>query len=196
MRIFLFLSFFFQVLLEFVKVQNLPEGLKGNLFVSFSKIQPDIFFNAARKLTILSETKEKQVASFQCEPTGELHFELISHSSLNLPLTKRLRTLGTTSLSLKEILVPMSKLSVEKWLELAPSSGISNPIGLRLAVSFTIPSHAQYVLHMVPSRPFSNSSCFFPLPGKMQDAKSKIHIVYEDGTKLIALQIRYVLLAF
>ena len=192
-KIFLYFPLSFQVVLEFVEVKNLPEGHKGSLFVSFSKTKPDILFDAKRKLTILSEFKEKQVASFQCEPTGELLLELISHSPYSLPLTRPLKTLGTTSLSLQDLLVPTSNLSVEKWLDLVPSSGnvSSKPICLRVAVSLTLPAPAQRVLQMVHSRQLLKNSCFFPLAGKTKDAKSRTHVIDETGSKLISLQIRY-----
>ena len=185
---------FFQVLLEFVGVKNLPEGHKGSLFVSFCKRQPDALFNAKRKLSILSESGEKQVASFQCEPTGELLFELMSHSTSNLPITRAPKILGSTLLSLQDFLTPVSKLSVEKWLELEPSSSnvITKPICLRVAVSFTVPSPAPRVLQMICSRPFSKSSCFFPLPGKVQHAKRLTHVIDETGAEVISLQLRYI----
>ena len=121
-----------------------------------------MFFNTKKKLTILSESGKKQVDSFQCEPTGELLFELLSHSASNLPGKKTCKTLGTASLSIREFLIPVSKLAVEKWLDLVPPSGngSSKPIGLRVAVSFTVPTIAPHVLHMVRSRPLSKGSCF------------------------------------
>ncbi|PON38888.1 Glycine-rich domain-containing protein-like [Parasponia andersonii] len=181
-----------EVVLEFVEVKNLPEGRKGSLFVAFSKTQPDILFDANRRLTILSESKEKQVASFQCEPTGELLFELISLSPSNLTLTRPLKTLGTTSLSLEDLLAPDSNLSVEKWLDLVPSSGnvSSKPISLRVAVSVTLPAPAEHILQMVHPRKLLKNSCLFPLTGKTKDAKSRTHVIDETGTKLISLQTR------
>ncbi|XP_041022531.1 glycine-rich domain-containing protein 1-like isoform X2 [Juglans microcarpa x Juglans regia] len=181
-----------EVLLEFVGVKNLPEGHKGSLFVSFSKKQPDTIFKANRNLSILSESGEKQVASFQCEPTGELLFELKSHSTSNLPLKRAPKVLGSTSLFLQDFLAPVSELSVEKWLELVPSSSsvISKPIGLRVAVSFTVPSPAPHMLRMICSQLFPKSSCFFPLPGKVRHAKSMVHIIDETGEELLSLQMR------
>uniref|UniRef100_A0A5B7BIP7 Glycine-rich domain-containing protein 1 n=1 Tax=Davidia involucrata TaxID=16924 RepID=A0A5B7BIP7_DAVIN len=181
-----------EVLLEFVGVRNLPEGHKGSLFVSFSKTQPDTIFNAKRRLSILSESGEKQVALFNCQPTGHLLFELVSHSTSNLPILKPVKTIGSTSISLEDFLAPVSNLYVEKWLELVPSSGTvgSNPISLRVAISFTIPTPAPHVLHMVRSRPLSKSSCFFPLPGRVQFAKSWTHVIDESGNEIISLQMR------
>lgn len=180
------------MLLEFVEVRNLPEGHKGNLSVSYRKTQPDILFDATRELTILSESKVKQVASFQCEPTGELLFELVSRSPTSLPLTRALKTLGTTSFSLQDLLLPVSNLSAEIWLDLVPSSGNVSlkPIRLRVSVSCTVPVPTEQVLHVVRSRQLK-TSCFFPLPGKYKDAKSRMHVIDETGTKLISLQVRY-----
>ncbi|KAL0350297.1 UNVERIFIED_CONTAM: Glycine-rich domain-containing protein 1 [Sesamum radiatum] len=126
-----------EVMMEFVSVRNLPEGHKGSLFVSFSKTQPDEIFNAKRSLTIFSESGEKKVATFQCQPTGSLLFELVSFSPSSLPVPKSSKTIGTTSISLEDFMSPDSDLIVEKWLDLVPSSNImaSNPIGLRVAIS-------------------------------------------------------------
>ncbi|XVE83016.1 hypothetical protein DITRI_Ditri16bG0052600 [Diplodiscus trichospermus] len=182
-----------EVLLEFVGVKNLPDEKKGNLFVLFSKTQPDVFFNTKQKLTILSESGKKQVASIHCEPTGELLFELVSHSASNLPGTKTCKTLGTASLNLRELLVPVSKLVVEKWLDLMPSSGnhSSKPIGLRIGVSFTVPTIAPLVLHMVRPHAFSKGSCFqLPLAGRVPAGKSCTYVIDETQADVIRLQMR------
>ncbi|KZV41578.1 hypothetical protein F511_12604 [Dorcoceras hygrometricum] len=75
-----------EVMLEFVNVRNLPEQHKGSLSMSFCKTQPDVIFNVKRSLTIFSESGEKQVATFHCEPTGHLIFELMSCSPPSFPL--------------------------------------------------------------------------------------------------------------
>ena len=199
---FYFLSpILFQVLLEIVGVKNLPVGHKGSLYVSFSKTQPDTIFNGKRRLTIFSESGEKQVASFQCEPTGELLFQLISHSPSNLPnlpIPRPSKKMGSTSLSLREFLSPISRLSVEKWLELVPSSGNvgAKPICLRIAISFTVPAIAPRIFHTVCSRPFLRSSCFFPLPGRIQHAKRWTRVIDEAGSEVISLQMRYYYIDF
>ncbi|KAF8406138.1 hypothetical protein HHK36_008218 [Tetracentron sinense] len=181
-----------EVLLEIVGVRNLPAGHKGSLYVSFTKKQPDVFFDVTRRLSILSESGEKQVAAFQCEPTGELLFELMSHSPSNLPISKPAKTMGTTSISLQDFVDPISKLSVEKWFELVPRSGIvgSKPICLRIAVSLTVPTQAPHVLRMVQPRTFSKNSCFFPLPGRVQHSKSWMCVVDESGNDVINIQMR------
>nr|XP_017218219.1 PREDICTED: glycine-rich domain-containing protein 1-like isoform X1 [Daucus carota subsp. sativus]XP_017218220.1 PREDICTED: glycine-rich domain-containing protein 1-like isoform X1 [Daucus carota subsp. sativus] len=179
-----------EVMLEFVDIKNLPEGLKGSVYVSFSKAQPDAIFNTKRKLNILSEYGEKQVALFNCEPSGLLLFEVLVHSNSNLAISKP-KALGSATISLEDFLVPVSSLSVEKWLEVVPPSGLvsANPISIRAALSFNIPSPATHVLHIVRSRPFLKGSCFSPLP-EVQFAKSWTHISDENGNKLISLQMR------
>lgn len=181
--------------MEIIGVRNLPDGHKGKLSVVFSKTQPDSIFSAERRLTILSEVGEKQAASFQCEPTGELCFKLISSSPSKIPVSREPKSLGFASLSLKEFLFPVvTQLSVEKWLELTPSKGIkadAKPITLRVAVSFTPPRRSPSILHMVQSRPSFKGSCFFPLIGKSRLAKSSTLIVDETQTELIRLQMRY-----
>ncbi|XP_059644981.1 glycine-rich domain-containing protein 1 [Cornus florida] len=181
-----------EVMLEIVGIRNLPEGHKGSLFVSFSKTQPDTFFNARRKLSIFSESGEKRVASFQCQPTGHLLFEVLSLSPSNLPILRPAKTIGSTRLSLEDMLAPVPNLSVEKWLELVPSSGTvsSKPIYLRVAISITIPSPAANVLYMVRSRPFLKNSCFFPLPKRVQTTKSWTRVIDEAGNEVISLQLR------
>ncbi|VVB08388.1 unnamed protein product [Arabis nemorensis] len=180
-----------EVLLEVIGIRNLPEGHKGKLSVVFTKTQPDSLFNVERRLTILSEVGEKQVASFQCEPTGELCFQLISSSPSKIPVSREPKNFGFASLSLKEFLFPVvTQLSVEKWLELTPSKGKTDPkpISLRVAVSFTPPNRCPYILHMVQPRPSCKGSCFFPIIGKSRHAKSSTQIVDETQTEVIRLQ--------
>ncbi|KAL0897900.1 hypothetical protein Bca101_081861 [Brassica carinata] len=181
-----------QVLLEIIEVKNIPEGHKGKLSVVFSKTQPDSLFDAERRLTILSEAGQKQVALFQCEPTGEFCFQLVSTSPSKIPVSREPKTLGFASLSLKEFFSPViTQLSVEKWLELIPSKGSKTdpkPISLRVAVSFTPPTFCPSVLHMVQSRPSCQGSCFFPIIRKSRHAKSSTHVVDETQTEVISLQ--------
>ncbi|XP_047325052.1 glycine-rich domain-containing protein 1-like [Impatiens glandulifera] len=183
-----------EIMLEFVAVRNLPEGQKGSISVMFRKTQPDNIFNAKRRLNIMSEYGQKQVALFQCEPTGNLIFDLVAHSSSKLPIPKAVKTIGSTSISLEELVSSPSTLYFEKWLELEPSSGIitqkSKPFGLLVALSFTPPTSEPYSFNMVRSRSFTNSSCFFPLPKRVQFTKSWTHIVDECGGEIISLQMR------
>ncbi|XP_057975299.1 glycine-rich domain-containing protein 2-like [Malania oleifera] len=135
-----------EVMLEIVGVRNLPTGHKGSLFVSCRKKQPDLLFNSCRRLSIFSESGEKQVAAFECEPDGELLVELISsHSPPNPPMA----LMGSTVISLHDIVTPViSKHLVEKWFDLMPCSGIqsSKPVGLHIALSLSAPVVAPNVV--------------------------------------------------
>ncbi|OIT19738.1 PREDICTED: glycine-rich domain-containing protein 2-like isoform X1 [Nicotiana attenuata] len=181
-----------EVMLEIISIRNLPEGQKGCFFVSFSKTQPDRIFNAKKKLTIFSECGEKQVAYFQCEPSGHLLLELMSQSSHGLPISKSVEVLGSTAFSLEDLICPASKLTMEKWLEVVPSTKIEvlEPICIRVAVSVTTPTAAPYVFHMVRSRAFTKTSCFFPLPGSIQYAKNWTGVIDDAGDEVISLQMR------
>ncbi|CDY63918.1 BnaC07g51250D [Brassica napus] len=155
-----------EVVLEIVGVKNLPDTHQGNVFVVFSKTQPDSLFNTERKLTACGE---RQVAMFKCEPTGELSFQLMSSKSKTL--------LGSASLSLSEFLSPVTRLSVEKWLELTTPVQRGKAISLRVAVSFTPPTRSPTVLHLVQARPSLNDS-------------SSTRVVDETETEVISLHMR------
>ncbi|VFQ99976.1 unnamed protein product [Cuscuta campestris] len=169
-----------EVMLEFTGLRNVPVQHRGrNLLVSFGKEQPDRILGAKRRLDISSECEEKQVASFQCEASGNLFFELMDH----------FKTMGSVSASLEELISPASGLSTEKWLELVPDPelAISMPISLRVAISVTMPITAPYVLRMIRSPPVSKTSGLFPLPGA---DKKWTRIIDEDGDEIISLQMR------
>ncbi|XP_059629772.1 glycine-rich domain-containing protein 1-like [Cornus florida] len=173
-----------EVMLEIIGVRNLPAGHTGSLILYFNKKQPDLLFNTRRRLNISCESGKKQVAAFQCEPSGELLIELVSYSGLQ-------KMLGTTLISLQDP-NSVSKLSVENWFELVPDSGIvgSKPISLQIALSFTTPFPAPYDLHMALAHRFSISS-FSPLSTeKLQHAKSWTCIVNEAGNEIINIQMR------
>lgn len=181
-----------QVLLEIVGVRNLPVGHKGSLIVSVCKSQPDLFFKAERRLTVFSESGEKHVAAFQCEPAGELLFMLKSHMPSNLSISRKAKTLGTTSISLQELSGPDSKLSIQKWFELVPNLGTTDsmPICLHIAASFTVPVVAPHVLHMVRSHPLSVNTCFLPIPGRVQQLRGWTCVVDDTGKEIISMQMR------
>ncbi|KAK2981710.1 hypothetical protein RJ640_005962 [Escallonia rubra] len=183
------------VLLEIVDIRNLPADQKGKLLVSVNKKQPDLLFNSRRRLTILPEAGKKQVAGFQCEPNGDLLFELISDLPSDLSKERSSEVVGTTSISLQDLFNPVSKLSLEKWFEVVPASGIadSNPISLRIALSVTPPVPAPYVLelHMGRGHPFSRSSSFFPLPKRVQQANNWTSITDRYGNEVISIQMRH-----
>ncbi|XP_073151155.1 glycine-rich domain-containing protein 1-like isoform X4 [Henckelia pumila] len=181
-----------EVMLEFVDVRNLPEAHKGSLLVFFSKTQPDAIFNAKQSLTISTESGDKQVASFNCEPSGHLKFELMSCVPSSLPVLKSYKPMGSCSISLEHLLAPGSCPMVEKWLELVPVSNMteSKPISLRMAISVATPTPAPYVLRMIRTQPFMKSSCRFPRPGRVQLVKSWTRVVNEAGDSVISLKIR------
>ncbi|KAK3031290.1 hypothetical protein RJ639_035590 [Escallonia herrerae] len=184
-----------EVLLEIVDIRNLPAGQKGKLLVSVNKQQPDLLFNSRRRLTILPEAGKKQVAGFQCEPNEDLLFELMSNLPFDLSNERSPEVVGTTSISLQDLFNPVYKLSVEKWFELVPASGIkdSNPISLRIALSVTPPVPAPYalVLHVGRGNPFSRSSSLFVLPKRVQQAKNWSSITDRYGNEVISIQMRH-----
>ncbi|KAL2939092.1 Glycine-rich domain-containing protein 1 [Bienertia sinuspersici] len=182
-----------EVLLEFVEINNLPDTYKGNLCVSFSKKQPDMLFTTKKTLTILSESREKQVACFQCEPTGEFLFELMCHHPSSVPSRKLLKPFGSCSLSLQECWASGSQLFVKKLLSVVPVTGIlaSEPILLHVSLSFTPPTPAPQVFYMLESQSlFKGCTRFFPLSKirKVKDAKDCA--VDDDGYDVLSLQMR------
>ncbi|KAL2926198.1 Glycine-rich domain-containing protein 2 [Bienertia sinuspersici] len=177
-----------EVLLEFVEINNLPDTYKGNLCVSFSKKQPDMLFTTKKTLTILSESREKQVACFQCEPTGEFLFELMCHHPSSVPSRKLLKPFGSCSLSLQECWASGSQLFVKKLLSVVPVTGIlaSEPILLHVSLSFTPPTPAPQVFYMLESQSlFKGCTRFFPLSKirKVKDAKDCA--VDDDGYEVL-----------
>lgn len=183
-----------QVMLEIVGIKYLQVGFKGNLFVSFGKEQPDLVFNTRKRTSMYSESGKKQVIVFQCEPTGELFFELMTSSSLNLPTERAVKVLGTTSIPLEHLIHPISKLPIERWFDLRPNPGVtvSKPISLLIALSLTAPTPAPYVVQMVRTGSFSKSPCFIPLPGRSLHLDSKTFILDEADNEIISLLMRCV----
>ncbi|XP_074308930.1 glycine-rich domain-containing protein 2-like [Silene latifolia] len=168
-----------EVHLEFVKVKNLPEGHKGNLVVRFSKKQTDKLFKGKRSLSISSESGEKEVAYFQCEPTGEFLFELMS----NAPGSDKLNQLASYSLSLQELVASGSQLSADVWFSPEPVSGdltSSEPILLQASISFTPPISAPQVFRLARSQSFP----------KGEDANILTKVLDQDGKQVCTLDIR------
>ncbi|KAF3787175.1 Glycine-rich domain-containing protein 2 [Nymphaea thermarum] len=179
-----------QVYFQFVRIKNFTAEPKGSLFVNCSKKQPDIFFSSHKRIGIESEVGKKHTVSFQCEPKGELVFELVSCTSSNLPLSRQLKTIGTTSLSL-EGLVNSPALSAERWFELESDllSG-PEPIYLHIAVSVTVPTFAPFAFHVSPSRQYALNSCLHPLLGRLQQLKRWTRFVDAKGSEVISMQMR------
>ncbi|XP_022765938.1 glycine-rich domain-containing protein 1-like [Durio zibethinus] len=179
-----------EIMLEIVGVKDLPHGHKGSLFVTISKKKRETFLNMKRSLSILSDTREKQVAVFQCVPRGHLVLELMSSTPSRPAITRPVRKLGTASITLKDLVNSDSQLSSEKWFDLLSNSvpADSKPVSLRIAFSFTPPIPAPYMLHMVQTRPFSNS-CFPLVPATYQHFKSS-SFRDEADHDVISMQIR------
>ncbi|KAJ8446288.1 hypothetical protein Cgig2_005819 [Carnegiea gigantea] len=148
-----------EVLLEIVEVKGIPEGHGDDGFVLFSKQYKNLHHTTKKKLSISSELGKKQVASFQCESTAELIFELMSNrSSTQTGISSRV-TLGGTSISMTKFVNLEQALFIDSWFELSPSAETTNrkPISLRVSISFTPPFGARYVLNMVPSQGLNGS---------------------------------------
>ncbi|KAI3751925.1 hypothetical protein L2E82_23019 [Cichorium intybus] len=126
------ITLFVEILMEIIEVRNLSSNHKGNLVLYVSKQQHDMLFKGKSQLTISTATEETQALLFQCEPKGDLFFELIDDSS---------KSLGTCSLSLSKL---DSKLATAKWLEF--ESGFPLPVTLGIVISTTHPSLAQHIL--------------------------------------------------
>lgn len=137
----------FQVFLEIVDVKDAAVNESETLYVSFTKKQPDMIFSECRTLSILSLTGDKNVAGFECEPSGDLILTLMAKSNAN---SNSERDLGTTSISLDELTDPNSKLSIERWLQLKSKHCIVNstPVYLRVAASCLMPSEAPRVFNI------------------------------------------------
>ncbi|XP_071710273.1 glycine-rich domain-containing protein 1-like [Rutidosis leptorrhynchoides] len=187
-----------EVFLEFVEIKNLPEMHKGKVSVMFRKSKPDGILNVKRKLTIQSECDQKQVAMFQCQPIGYLFFELVSQSDSNFsPSTTTDEILGSCCISMEEDFfgsVTNPNLSVEKWLDVVPSSGTvtSEPIRLRVSASCTLPIPVPHVVQMLKSSSLAKKSCFFQLSGMVSFSKSWTKISDAANDDIIKLRMRNV----
>ncbi|PWA88558.1 hypothetical protein CTI12_AA083180 [Artemisia annua] len=176
---------YIEVMLEFVEIKNLPQVYKGKVSVMYSKAQPDGIFNVKSKLAIQSESEHKHFATFSCQPTGYLVFELVSQAT-------KVDTLGSCYISMEEIFGPVPKLSVEKWLDLVLSSGIVNsePISLRVAVSCTLPAPIPRVVLMLRSSPLTKVSCFLPFHDMVRFIKSWTQMIDASGDVIIRIKTR------
>ncbi|KAJ6391379.1 hypothetical protein OIU77_025372 [Salix suchowensis] len=112
-----------EVMVEIVEVRDLPAEHDGGLSVILGKKRPDLYFNG-RRMSILSKAGKRDVAVFRCEPTGELIFKFLSYPSFVSHIASPARMLGTTSISLYDLMKTGSPLSIEKWFALMPISGI------------------------------------------------------------------------
>lgn len=177
-----------QIFLQIVDVKNLPPSIsKESVYVWFTKNQPDKFISDGGRLDIAEVTGKSIGVGFQCEPYGELVLTLmVDHGS------KKSEQLGKVSIPLEELVDLSSKLSFERWFELKAHGGhATNPPSLRVAASSTVPTRAQQVLRMIRMEPFSLKTCLFPHSIKDQKMSNWTGFVYDFGTELIRLQLRY-----
>jgi len=171
-----------------VDINNLPSAVrKENVYVRFTKNQPDTFISDGGKLDISTVTGKNAGVCLQCEPTGELILVVMVDQ-----VSKKPEPIGKVSFPLQDLIGPDSKLSFEKWFELKAHGGhaTSPPVSLRVAASATVPSSFQKVFSMVMMEPFSLKSCLLPHSIKDQNMSSWTRFVYDCGTELIRLQIR------
>ncbi|KAL4556525.1 hypothetical protein LXL04_039181 [Taraxacum kok-saghyz] len=127
-------TLFVEIMVEVIEVRNLSVNHKDSLFLSVSKKpRDDVLFKDKTQFTICTKsTHETQALLFQCEPKGELLFELIDDSP---------KSLGTCSILLADL---DSKLATPKWLEF--ESGERVPVTLGIVISTTQPSPVQLSL--------------------------------------------------
>ncbi|KAJ6335390.1 hypothetical protein OIU78_012090 [Salix suchowensis] len=121
-----------EVMVEIVEVRDLPAEHDGGLSVILGKKRPDLYFNG-RRMSILSKAGKRDVAVFRCEPTGELIFKFLSYPSFVSHIASPARMLGTTSISLYDLMKTGSPLSIEKWFALMPNFWNSPAKSLLLA---------------------------------------------------------------
>ncbi|EEC68555.1 hypothetical protein OsI_36873 [Oryza sativa Indica Group] len=179
-----------ELFLQIVDIKNLPPAIpKENVYIWFTKNQPDMFISDGGRLDISTKTGKSIGASIQCEPTGELILTVLVDRESS---SKKPKKIGKISIPLQEFTWSDSKLSFERWFELKPHDGhASSPIvSLRVAASSTVPVKAQQVLSMIRTEPFSLKSFLSPNSIKDQKMSCWTHFVYDCNTELIRLQIR------
>ncbi|KAJ3675543.1 hypothetical protein LUZ60_004585 [Juncus effusus] len=182
-----------EVFLEVVEVKDAQINENEILYVSFTKKQQDIFISGDNPLSIFSFTKEKDVASFECEPTGELILTLIAKSPnpTSNSNSKLERVIGTTSISLEELTRPKSNLSMQTWLEVKSKNWIfnSDPVYLHVAISCTVPIRAPVLLNMVKYDEPYFQPFFYSTYGK-DNRNIEYGFVDVFGNEAIRLQMR------
>lgn len=171
-------------------IKNLPPAIpKENVYIWFTKNQPDMFISDGGRLDISTKTGKSIGASIQCEPTGELILTVLVDRTSS---SKKPKKIGKVSVSLQEFTWSDSKLSFERWFELKPHDGhaSSTPVSVRVGASSTVPVRAQQVLSMIRTEPFSLKSILSPNSVKDQKMSCWTRFVYDCNTELIRLQIR------
>ncbi|XP_021759741.1 glycine-rich domain-containing protein 2-like [Chenopodium quinoa] len=101
------------------------------------------------------------------------------------------KIIGTTTISLVDVVNVGQELSVDRWFELLPSletKGTNQPISLRISLSFTPPASAPYVLHMVPSGGVKNHTSVLDDAGN--PVKNHTSVLDEAGNPVIGVYMR------
>ncbi|KAM0953050.1 putative Glycine-rich domain-containing protein [Dioscorea sansibarensis] len=184
---------FVEVLLQVVRVKDLPETQQGNLFVAFGKQQHDFFLSGSYVLKIQSETEDQEVASFQCEATGDLVLTLVADSRSNF--ARSVEPIGQTSISIDKLAGSNSTLFLQDWLQLRTSHQSesaeedTNPISILVAISVSVPVPAPYAFYMVKGKPMIYNSCFLVYPGMISE-NYWTHFIHGHGNEIISLKIR------
>ena len=170
-------------------IKNLPPAIpKESVYVWFTKNQPDKFISDGGRLDIAAITGKSIGVGLQCEPYGELVLTLMVDHGF-----KKSEQIGKVSIPLEELTGPGSNFSFERWFELKAHGGhaTSPPISLRVAASSTYLTSAQQVLRMIRMEPFSLKTCLFPHSIRDQKMNIWTGFMYDFGTELIRLQLRY-----
>ena len=185
-----------QLYLQIVDIKNLPSAIpEKSVYVWYTKTKPDAFIRDGGRLDISSKTGKSIGAGFQCEPTGEIILTVMVDQACfgASSSSKKPEPLGKVSISLQEVTGHDSSLSFERWFELKTCGAYagSPPVSLRVAASCTVPRQAPQVLSMVNVKPCSLRACLLPHSIEDQNMSSWTRFVYDCGTELIRLQIRY-----
>uniref|UniRef100_A0A0D6QZY7 Glycine-rich domain-containing protein-like n=1 Tax=Araucaria cunninghamii TaxID=56994 RepID=A0A0D6QZY7_ARACU len=184
-----------EVLLEAVKVKNVPEKKHGgSLFVRYYK-QSNCNDNSlgidAKEVQLSSESKRKQVSNFWCEASGDVIFELRSRPFHSSEKSKCCNVLGQVSISLHTLL-DSPTLSLEDWFTLSTDrqSNDSKPISLHLALSVTPPIVAPYQLWAVSSHSLEKKHQLLQLIWRSKQAKKVTRFFDHANNEIFTVQTR------
>lgn len=137
------------LILQAVDIRNAPDHEKGDLVVAFEK-EPDLYVDGSYDLLIQSEVENKDVAVFECEPSGEIQLTLKSKTTGDV--------FGTFSVSLEHLAKPeVSEFTVFKWFDVKPicdddnQNGETEPVSVKISLSSTVPVIAPHYLFMSES---------------------------------------------
>ncbi|XP_078436875.1 glycine-rich domain-containing protein 1-like isoform X2 [Wolffia australiana] len=184
---------FIEVLLEILEIRNLKDSRKASLSVLVRKKQPDPFFNKRFGLPIFSESGEKRVASFRCEPSGDLLLTVVANlSSTKLSLTRRRKLIGKALLPLSELVDSSPDRCIDLWLNLKTKTASFQAVSLRVAASSTCKAPGPHSLVMAAAPPaFALGRCFTlqSSPSPRQNPRST-SVLDESGKEILCIRTR------